>query len=420
MLNSLDLKPIAIDRGAQFGWYQMFDRGLEGGSRLAVPVHEHNTGMHDFARDYAFSQDAKPEDILPLAKQATFQGIRRANGKVGTRNYIGVLTSVNCSATVARIIAREVERSGLLDDFSNVDGVIPLVHGHGCGMDSKGEGYEVLKRTQWGYAANPNMGAVLMVGLGCETFQIARWKQAKLPELGQRLKWAVAASVLATLLTGWLAGRIALGTSVGLWMTFWIVSTIALDVWDKVGPQGRHPLRFWPAMWRLPRAMQGMLLAHLGVAVFAFGVSMVRSYETEKDVKMSAGDTVSVGGYAFTFQGAREVQGPNYVAARGEMVITRDGNPVTTLNPEKRIYRVQNNPMTEAAIDAGLTRDLYVSMGEQLDDGAWVIRVYHKPFVDWIWGGCLVMALGGMLALSDRRYRARQTREQGSPAGAAA
>jgi len=85
---------------------------------------------------------------------------------------------VNCSATVARLIAREVEKSGLLDDYPEVDGVIPLVHGHGCGMDSKGEGYEVLKRTQWGYAANPNMGAVLMVGLGCETFQIARWKQA--------------------------------------------------------------------------------------------------------------------------------------------------------------------------------------------------------------------------------------------------
>jgi len=249
---------------------------------------------------------------------------------------------------------------------------------------------------------------VFFMGVG----PIARWKQAELPDLAQRLKWAVAASVVATLLTGWLAGRIALGTSVGLWMAFWITASIALDVWDKVGPQGRHPLRLWPAIARLPRSMQGMVLAHLGVAVFAFGVSMVRSYETEKDVKMATGDTVQVGGYTFQFQGAREVQGPNYVAARGEMVVTRDGQPVTTLTPEKRVYRVQNNPMTEAAIDAGLTRDLYVSMGEQLDDGAWVIRVYHKPFVNWIWGGCLVMALGGMLAISDRRYRVRQTRDQ--------
>ncbi len=138
-------------------------------------VHEHNIAFQSVDRDYEFEVDAK--DPAPQGG-ATFQGFRRANGRVGTRNYLGILTSVNCSATVARIIAREVEKSGLLDDFPNVDGVIPLVHGHGCGMDAKGEGYEVLKRTQWGYAANPNMGAVLMVGLGCETFQIARWKQA--------------------------------------------------------------------------------------------------------------------------------------------------------------------------------------------------------------------------------------------------
>jgi len=138
-------------------------------------VHEHNIGFHAVDRDYQFEVDAR--DPAPLTG-ASFQGFRRANGKVGTRNYLGILTSVNCSATVARLIAREVEKRGLLDDHPEIDGVIPLVHGHGCGMDSKGEGYEVLKRTQWGYAANPNMGAVLMVGLGCETFQIARWKQA--------------------------------------------------------------------------------------------------------------------------------------------------------------------------------------------------------------------------------------------------
>lgn len=138
-------------------------------------VHEHNIAFHAVDRDYQFEVDAR--DPTPLSG-ATFQGFRRANGRVGTRNYLGILTSVNCSATVARLIAREVEKRGLLDDFPQVDGVIPLVHGHGCGMANQGEGYEVLKRTQWGYASNPNMGAVLMVGLGCETFQIARWKQA--------------------------------------------------------------------------------------------------------------------------------------------------------------------------------------------------------------------------------------------------
>ncbi|MFC7399245.1 UxaA family hydrolase [Chelatococcus sp. GCM10030263] len=141
-------------------------------------VHEHNVVMHDFARDYRFAEEAREEPVLPIEQQATFEGYRRANGKVGTRNYIGILTSVNCSATVARYIAIEVERSGMLNDYPNIDGVIPLVHGGGCALDVKGEGYEVLKRTQWGYATNPNMAGVLMVGLGCEGFQIGRWKEA--------------------------------------------------------------------------------------------------------------------------------------------------------------------------------------------------------------------------------------------------
>lgn len=139
-------------------------------------IHEHNCVVHDFERDYQFGEGARVETILPVEQQATFEGYRRANGKTGTRNYLGVLTSVNCSATVARLIAREVERSGMLDDFPNVDGVIPLVHGTGCGMASKGEGFEALKRTQWGYAGNPNMGGVIMIGLGCEVFQIGRMK----------------------------------------------------------------------------------------------------------------------------------------------------------------------------------------------------------------------------------------------------
>ncbi len=141
-------------------------------------IHEHNVEMHDFDRDYRFAEDAKVEEILPVELQATFEGFRRANGKVGTRNYIGILTSVNCSASVARFMAEEINRSGLLRDFPNIDGVIPLVHGGGCALDIKGEGYEILKRTQWGYASNPNMAGVVMVGLGCEGFQISRWKEA--------------------------------------------------------------------------------------------------------------------------------------------------------------------------------------------------------------------------------------------------
>jgi len=141
-------------------------------------VHEHNCGFAAFERDYAFAQDARDEPLLPSAERATFQGFRRPSGRFGTRNYVGILTSVNCSASVARFMAEEINRSGILDDYPNIDGVIPLIHGGGCALDIKGEGYEALKRTQWGYATNPNMAAVVMVGLGCEGFQISRWKEA--------------------------------------------------------------------------------------------------------------------------------------------------------------------------------------------------------------------------------------------------
>jgi altronate hydrolase len=140
-------------------------------------VHEHNVVMHDFERDYQIAAAARPENILPIEEQATFQGYRRANGRTGTRNYVGILTSVNCSASVARFMAEAATRSGILEQFGNVDGVVSFTHGTGCGMAGSGEGFEVLKRTQWGYSANPNLGAVLLVGLGCEVFQIGRMKQ---------------------------------------------------------------------------------------------------------------------------------------------------------------------------------------------------------------------------------------------------
>jgi cytochrome c-type biogenesis protein CcmF len=159
-----------------------------------------------------------------------------------------------------------------------------------------------------------------------------------------------------------------------------------------------------------------MLLAHCGVGVFIVGVTMVRGYETEKDVRMAVGDTVAAAGYVFRLDGLEQVPGPNYQATRGIVRVTREGKDVASLYPEKRFYTVQQMPMTEAAIDPGLTRDLYVSLGEPLGEGAWVVRVYHKPFVDWIWGGGFLMALGGLIAVSDRRYRlARKTAGEPSP-----
>lgn len=135
-------------------------------------VHEHNVAMADHSADYAISTGVGQTRFVPDRERATFSGYRRADGACGTRNYVGILTSVNCSASVARFMAEACNASGMLDDFENVDGVVSFVHGTGCGMSSDGEGFDILNRTQWGFASNPNLAAVLVVGLGCEVFQI--------------------------------------------------------------------------------------------------------------------------------------------------------------------------------------------------------------------------------------------------------
>jgi cytochrome c-type biogenesis protein CcmF len=158
-----------------------------------------------------------------------------------------------------------------------------------------------------------------------------------------------------------------------------------------------------------PSSWYGMTVAHIGVAVFIVGVTLVRGYETERDLRMAPGERVTLGGYEFTFKGAKEVAGPNYAAMQGEFEVRPVGSAnYRIMRPEKRVYNAAGQTMTEADIDTGLTRDLYVSLGEPIGDGSWGVRVYHKPFVDWIWGGCFIMALGGFLALADRRYRARK------------
>jgi cytochrome c-type biogenesis protein CcmF len=242
---------------------------------------------------------------------------------------------------------------------------------------------------------------IFLMGVG----PLVRWKEAALPTLASRLKWAAVVSIIASIATGWLAGEIRWVASVGLLMAYWIVASVATDLVERIRPQGGLWTDAPRKLRQIPRALIGMMVAHLGVAAFCFGVVMVRTYELETDVKMHIGDSTSVRGYTFTFMGIREVPGPNYSAVRGQMQVTHDGKAVATMYPEKRVYRVQQNPMTEAAIDAGVTRDLYVSLGEPVEDGAWIVRVYVKPFIDWIWGGCLLMAFGGLLAVTDKRYR---------------
>ncbi len=246
---------------------------------------------------------------------------------------------------------------------------------------------------------------------------LARWKQATLPDLAHRLRWAAAVAVVAALLTQWMAGRFTLLSTLGLLMAWWVVAGLATDLWERVAPRAGQGLLV--RLQQVPRATFGMMLAHLGIAAFIFGVTMVRSYEVERDVKMAVGDRTTIGDLAFTFKGVRDILGPNYKASQGWIEVTRTGpqgeRKVADMLPEKRIYRVQSNPMTEAAILTRLSGDLYVSLGEPLEGNTWTVRVYVKPFVDWIWGGCLLMALGGLLAATDRRYRARD--RVAAPAG---
>ena len=248
--------------------------------------------------------------------------------------------------------------------------------------------------------------AIFLMGIG----PLAQWKQADLPSLATRLRWAFGVSLATALLLPLLLGKWTPLISLGLVLALWIVTTALLNLHERL-----HQLQasggFTSRLAAMPRAYWGMLLAHCGVAVFIVGVTMVKGYETEKDVRMAVGETATIGAYTFRFEGTQELKGPNYVAARGTFRVTKNSREVTHLYPEKRYYSVQNQAMTEAAIDSGLLRDLYVSLGEPLEAGAWSVRLYHKPCVDWIWGGCIIMALGGVLAISDRRYRLSRRHE---------
>ena len=257
--------------------------------------------------------------------------------------------------------------------------------------------------------------ALFLMGVG----PLARWKKASLPELAARLRWAFAASLLAGLVLPFTMGRWSAGVAFGLLLAAWIAASGIVQLYEKIR-NAAGGASAWTRLRGTPRATYGMLLAHFGVAVFVTGVTMVKGYDSERDVRMEPGDIVELGGYTFRLDGVRDVQGPNYVAARAQIQVNKNGRAVTTLYPEKRIYTVQNMPMTEAAIDPGFTRDLYVSLGDSVSATAWIVRVQHKPFVDWIWGGCLLMALGGALAASDRRYRVAATRQEPYAAAQAA
>ena len=253
----------------------------------------------------------------------------------------------------------------------------------------------------------PLMVPVLfLVGVG----PFARWKEASITELARALRWAFVAAAIVAIVMPFLYGSWKPLTALGLLLAAWIVFAGTLNFIERVQAT-RAGGSFFTGMMRQPRHFFGMHTAHVGVAVFVVGVTMVSTYQEEKDVKMAPGDTVAVAGFEFRFNGVRQVNGPNYTALAGDFDLAREGKPLRKMHPEKRTYQSSAMPMTEAAIDAGLFRDLYVSLGEPIDrlkpEGEWAVRVYHKPFVDWIWGGCVLMAIGGLIAILDRRYRVK-------------
>jgi cytochrome c-type biogenesis protein CcmF len=256
--------------------------------------------------------------------------------------------------------------------------------------------------------------AVFLMAIG----PIASWKRAQLPDLWVRLRWAFGVALVAGVLLPFVLGRWSPMVAFALWLGLWVVAASAVQVVQRfrAAPQPTlaGKIRAQSLSW------YGMTLAHLGVAVFIFGVTIVKGYETERDLRMAPGDHTVIGGYDFEFKGTKEVSGPNYAAIQGTFDVRRAGSTgvFLTLHPQKRTYAASGQTQTEAAIEPGLTRDLYVSLGEPVEGSAWGVRVYHKPFVDWIWGGGALMALGGFLALGDRRYRLKRTSTV--PTGAAA
>lgn len=254
--------------------------------------------------------------------------------------------------------------------------------------------------------------ALFLMGVG----PLARWRAAPLPQLTQRLKWAAGASVASAALAPLVLQAWTPLVGLGLLLAVWIVASSLTATFERVRPQAGQPLR----LRALAGSAGGMLLAHLGVGVFVAGVTVVGGFASERDLRMAPGDTAEIGGLRFRLDGLAQREGPNYLALQATLTVTQDGAPVATLRPERRIYTVSRMPMTEVAIDRGFTRDVYVALGEPLGDGAFSVRIHHKPLVNWIWGGCLLMALGGGLAAADRRYRLRREAVAPRSAGGAA
>ncbi|ELY3598666.1 heme lyase CcmF/NrfE family subunit [Cronobacter turicensis] len=244
----------------------------------------------------------------------------------------------------------------------------------------------------------------LLLGVG----PLVRWRRDEPQKLRRRLLAALVVTLAASLILPWLLqDSVKAMTVAGLMMAVWVLVLTLMELIDRAAH--RHGL--WRGLWKLSRSQWGMTLGHVGLAVTVIGIAFSQNYSVERDVRMTAGDSVDIHHYRFVFREVRNAQGPNWRGAVGIIDVLRDGKPEATLRAEKRAYNSNGVVMTEAAIDGGLTRDLYAALGEALDDGSWAVRLYYKPFVRWIWYGGLLMALGGLLCMLDPRYRLKKAQE---------
>ncbi|MDG1097210.1 MAG: heme lyase CcmF/NrfE family subunit [Methylophilaceae bacterium] len=244
---------------------------------------------------------------------------------------------------------------------------------------------------------------IFLMGIG----PIANWKKASVPDMASKLKWALGISVISALIVPSIMGRLSPIIFVGLLMAFWVMSSVFTSMKLRLDaiPSGTLTQK----LKTFGRAYNGMLLAHFGLAIFIVGVTMVKGYEREHDITMQNGETKVINGYDFKFEGILPIRGPNYIAKQGQFYVSKEGKQVALLTPEKRLYPVQGAVMTEASISINPVRDIYISLGEELEEGGWSIRVYFKPFVQWIWLGCVLMGLGGILTMTDKRYRIKKS-----------
>jgi cytochrome c-type biogenesis protein CcmF len=241
----------------------------------------------------------------------------------------------------------------------------------------------------------PMLPLVFLMGIGMHT----AWRHQPENLLARRLRLpAIAAVVIGILVPGLLYGRFGVMVTIGTIAAFWVMATAVLD-----------PLRSWKrakGAMRLSPAVLGMSVAHFGVGVFVLGVTLVSAFNVETDMSMRPGETLDVAGHSFELRELRDVEGPNYSAIEGLVEIRRDGELVGEVRPQKRQYLVQKNWMTEAGIHVDWNKDLFIALGDQLGNDTWSVRIQYKPMIRFIWGGALIMALGGLIAASDRRYRA--------------